>query len=441
MAYRSATLAIFLLGGTLFTVGCGEPDNSAARSENSRFELQHDKQGRLVRLDKTTGKVTVVDTSATRAESPTRRTREKQPTSSTPPPTTPSDAAASACGNQGLTKVSVVLSAAPVFIQPQRLPTPLVTLAIGTDLPVVKAEGDWYLIRFDDKRWGPRVGYIHCASVVATRTAESSAAKDRAATEKALLSPPATDVSASVERAPLIDHTESKSPTASPPQPKVRAERLNGYLEWRRPHYVIADGQRVHWDDHTQLTIGHYPDVQSVPLGYEIAVKGYRVADGSLVAEELQAKPNGIAAFENEMRNACDQVERSWIQAGVAFDQDRTGSIYEIGRIETSGPRVSRAESIIGRLLPPYGNPRSVRIYVVETRVWNASAMANGAFFVYSGLMDDMSDSELAVVLGVSGHLKPRKSGLSSTQYLRESDGQRRALQVLGGGCDHTDAR
>ena len=194
---------------------------------------------------------------------------------------------------------------------------------------------------------------------------------------------------------------------------------MNGYLEWRRPHYVIADGQRVHWDDHTQLTIGHYPDVQSVPLGYEIAVKGYRVADGSLVAEELQAKPNGIAAFENEMRNACDQVEEP-DQAGVAFDQDRTGSIYEIGRIETSGPRVSRAESIIGRLLPPYVNPRSVRIYVVDTRVWNASAMANGAVFVYSGLMDDMSDSELAVVLGHElahythehGRRKQRNSGL-----------------------------
>src|SRR5262245_15047262 len=132
MPHRSAILAILLLAGTLSTVGCGEPEPSAARSGDSRFELQHDKQGRLVRLDKTTGEVTVVDTSATRAESPTRRTREKRPTSSTPP-ITPSHVAASACGHERLRQVSVGPSAAPVFIQPQRLPTPLVTLAVGTE--------------------------------------------------------------------------------------------------------------------------------------------------------------------------------------------------------------------------------------------------------------------------------------------------------------------
>ena len=44
----------------------------------------------------------------------------------------------------------------------------------------------------------------------------------------------------------------------------------------------------------------------------------------------------------------------------------------------------------------------------------------------------------------VSAHLKPRKSGLSSTASRlnpSEVSGHRRALQALGGRRDHTDAR
>ena len=40
------------------------------------------------------------------------------------------------------------------------------------------------------------------------------------------------------------------------------------------------------------------------------------------------------------------------------------------------------------------------KMRVVKTQDWNASAMANGAVWVYTGLMDAMDDGELSIVMG-----------------------------------------
>jgi Zn-dependent protease with chaperone function len=54
----------------------------------------------------------------------------------------------------------------------------------------------------------------------------------------------------------------------------------------------------------------------------------------------------------------------------------------------------------MARLVPPYLKPDDLRVRVVETDEWNASAMGNGAIWVYSGLLRAMSDDELAIILG-----------------------------------------
>ena len=50
--------------------------------------------------------------------------------------------------------------------------------------------------------------------------------------------------------------------------------------------------------------------------------------------------------------------------------------------------------------MPPYLDESAIRVYVVDTEEWNAAAMGNGAVWVYTGLLDAMSDDELAVVIG-----------------------------------------
>ena len=82
------------------------------------------------------------------------------------------------------------------------------------------------------------------------------------------------------------------------------------------------------------------------------------------------------------------------------FSEDSAGNRVDIGKLDDSGPQVERVRRIMNRLIPPYIDRRNLRVRVVETKEWNASAMGNGAIWVYSGLLDQMSDDELAVILG-----------------------------------------
>ena len=52
------------------------------------------------------------------------------------------------------------------------------------------------------------------------------------------------------------------------------------------------------------------------------------------------------------------------------------------------------------RLAPPYLDPDQVRVYVIENEEWNAFAMGNYSIYVFSGLLEEMDDDEVAIVLG-----------------------------------------
>ncbi len=65
-----------------------------------------------------------------------------------------------------------------------------------------------------------------------------------------------------------------------------------------------------------------------------------------------------------------------------------------------TGPQVDRVRHIVDTLLPPYLHPEDVRIYVIENKEWNAFAMGNYSIYVFTGLLDDMDDDEVAIVLG-----------------------------------------
>jgi Zn-dependent protease with chaperone function len=82
------------------------------------------------------------------------------------------------------------------------------------------------------------------------------------------------------------------------------------------------------------------------------------------------------------------------------YDPKPDGGKEVIGRTVDRGPRADRVRRIMDRLRPPYMASNALRVHVVETKEWNAAAMGNGAVWIYSGLIDDMSDDELSIVLG-----------------------------------------
>jgi Zn-dependent protease with chaperone function len=181
---------------------------------------------------------------------------------------------------------------------------------------------------------------------------------------------------------------------------KQREVKLDGYAEWRSGDTLVVDGQRVRVTPVTKFEGKGARSLDELPLGYEVKVKGVRAADGAVVAREIEAKPNGSAMFESELRQAFDEVEREFVRRGQVYEEDEEGRRENMGRLLQRGPYVERARTVFEALVPPYLQADAYRVYVVENEEWNAMAAPNGAIFVFTGLLDAVSDDELAVVLG-----------------------------------------
>jgi Zn-dependent protease with chaperone function len=175
---------------------------------------------------------------------------------------------------------------------------------------------------------------------------------------------------------------------------------LQGYAEYRLGPSLVVDGQRVVADANTRIEGVSGRDLSRIPLGYEVKVKGDRRKDGSVLATRVEAKRNGTAMFESDVISATNEVERVWVQAGEMYDEGPRGRKQVVGEIIDEGPEVERVRRIMARLVPPYVSPKALRVHVVDTKEWNAAAMGNGAIWVYRGLLKEMNDDELAIILG-----------------------------------------
>jgi Zn-dependent protease with chaperone function len=181
---------------------------------------------------------------------------------------------------------------------------------------------------------------------------------------------------------------------------KARGEKVDGYAEFRIGDCIVADAQRVCPAPGLKFKgEGEAKGFGSVPLGYELKAEGTRRADGTLLALKVEAKPNGAAMFEGDIRSATDQAEAQARQKG-RFTEGEGSKEESVGRLIEEGPQVDRVRRIVDTLLPPYLHPEDVRIYVIENKEWNAFAMGNYSIYVFTGLLDDLDDDEVAIVLG-----------------------------------------
>ncbi|MCX6553018.1 MAG: M48 family metalloprotease [Acidobacteria bacterium] len=172
-------------------------------------------------------------------------------------------------------------------------------------------------------------------------------------------------------------------------------ETIQGYAEWRSGTVLVVDGQRVRPGERTRYTDRRW---DAIELGDEVKVEGERQPDGSFLARVVTAKANGTAVFEEDAIDQANQAEDEWLKAGEIADDEEDAAppmkIYERGR------RVDRVRAIVNRLVPGYLDRDAYRVYVIDSKDWNAFAMANGSIWVNTGLMADMDDDELAIVLG-----------------------------------------
>jgi Zn-dependent protease with chaperone function len=223
---------------------------------------------------------------------------------------------------------------------------------------------------------------------------------------------------------------------------------LQGYAEWRRDGFLVVDGQRVVPGEEVDLEVdGRKRAFQSIPLGYEVKVRGVRLADGTVLAREMDAKRNGSAFYESPLRASADSMEEEFRRHGRVAEHDSYGrALWDYGKLLESGPEVDRARAIAARLAPPYLDPEELRVYVVDNDEWNAMAAPNGSIYVWRGLLRDLDDDEVGIVLGHelvhATHEHSRRSykkamlvnligmGASTAAEAIDRDGARLATQI-----------
>ena len=187
-------------------------------------------------------------------------------------------------------------------------------------------------------------------------------------------------------------------PRAGAAVPEVQ---VNGYAEWVSDGTLVVDGQRVRLAPGGRFRgEGAARDAASVPAGYEAHARGRRLPDGTILADTIRAHPNGMALFEKQVLALTDEAEAGYRSAGAFYQESGNGRRKKIGRLYEEGPEVERVRAIVDRLRPPYLDPGRVRVYVIENMEWNAFAMGNYSIYVFKGLLADLDDDELAVVLG-----------------------------------------
>jgi Zn-dependent protease with chaperone function len=209
-----------------------------------------------------------------------------------------------------------------------------------------------------------------------------------------------------------------------------RGEKVDGYAEWRDGGCLLVDGQKVCPAPEMKFKGGGEANsFDAIPLGYELKAQGRRLADGTLQAVKVEAKPNGSALFESDIKAATDKAEQRARESG-RFLEGQGANETSVGRLFTDGPQVDRVRRIVDGLLPPYVNPDAVRVYVIENKEWNAFAMGNYSIYVFSGLLNDMDDDEVAIVLG--HELVHATHEHSRRQFKRDTIVQLITLGVLG---------
>jgi Zn-dependent protease with chaperone function len=187
-------------------------------------------------------------------------------------------------------------------------------------------------------------------------------------------------------------------------EPLTRAKEIeiSGYAEWRSDGVLVVDGQRVVEAEGARFEgKGRARRFQGIPLGYEVKVEGTRLADGTVLGRKIEAKPNGSAFSEGAIRAGADAMEGEFQRRGRVAEYDAHGNpLWDYGELLEEGPEVERVRNIARRLTPPYLDREDVRVYVVENEEWNAMAAPNGSIYVFHGLLQDLDDDEVAIVLG-----------------------------------------
>ena len=174
---------------------------------------------------------------------------------------------------------------------------------------------------------------------------------------------------------------------------------VDGLAEFLRGEILVVSGYRLRASPTTRFTGKDVTSLAAVPLGYQVDAKGIVQSDGTIVVEALDARPRQRSdAGRGVVSGALDQ-EGKWLAGGGSIFRAALARNAPETRLPKVDPQYERVKGILLRMAPA-SLEESLRLHIVSSADWNARGLPNGSIAVAAGLLADMDDDEVALVLG-----------------------------------------
>lgn len=197
---------------------------------------------------------------------------------------------------------------------------------------------------------------------------------------------------------------EARAQTQSSSQREISTrvgERIDvdGIAEFRDDDTLTVSGFRVRAVAATKFAGKDIASLSAVPLGFAVEAKGIVQSDGTIAVQELKAHPRDRSdAGRGVVAGALDQ-EGKWLAGGGSIFRAALEANAVETRLPKADPQYERVSGILVRLAPA-SLEESLRLHIVNSLDWNARGLPNGSIAVANGLLADMDDDEVAIVLG-----------------------------------------
>jgi Zn-dependent protease with chaperone function len=174
---------------------------------------------------------------------------------------------------------------------------------------------------------------------------------------------------------------------------------IDGIVEFRQSDALVVSGYRIQSTPQTRFTGKDITSLSTVPLGFKLEAKGVVQPNGTIIVHEVLATPRGRSDAGRGVVSGALEQEGKWLSGGGSIFRAALAANAPESRLPKTDPQYERVKNILTRMAPG-SLEESLRLHIVASPDWNARGLPNGSIAVAAGLLADMDDDEVAVVLG-----------------------------------------
>jgi len=202
-------------------------------------------------------------------------------------------------------------------------------------------------------------------------------------------------IAASASAQPVLDAPKTEGLSGQTGRPID----VEGIAEFREGDALLINGYRVRGDAATKFEGKEVGSWSGIRLGHFVALKGRVQADGSVTAVEVHARTRDRSNAGRGVVTGALEQEGKWLSGGGSIFRAALMKNSPETRLPKADPEYERVSTILQRMVPAYLE-EPLRLHLVSSPDWNARGLPNGSIAVAAGLLKDMDDDEIAIIVG-----------------------------------------